>query len=90
MGKIDKENHITYIVECADGTLYTGYTKDINRRIQEHNTGIKGAKYTKSRRPVNLRYVERHPSKRAAMKREYFIKKLTKFEKEQLIESTKN
>lgn len=74
----------TYMVRCADGTLYTGWTNDLTKRLQVHNAG-KGAKYTASRRPVELVYTEEHPDKITAMQREYAIKQLTRKEKEQLI-----
>lgn len=73
-----------YIVECTDGSLYTGYTTDVARRVREHNTG-NGAKYTAGRRPVTLRYVEYHPSQSEAMRREHEIKSLTRAEKETLV-----
>lgn len=66
-------NYYTYIVECSDNTLYTGYTTDISRRISEHNNGT-GAKYTRGRAPVVLKYVEFCNSKSNAMRREYEIK----------------
>ncbi|QPW58728.1 GIY-YIG nuclease family protein [Clostridium botulinum] len=62
-----------YILECSDGTLYTGWTTDIGRRVKEHNNG-KGAKYTKARRPVTLKYYEEFKTKNEAMKRECAIK----------------
>lgn len=65
-----------YIVECADGTYYTGWTTDVERRIGEHNAG-RGARYTKYRRPVELVYVEELPDRSAAMRREYEIKQLS-------------
>lgn len=67
------EQHYCYIVECNDGTLYTGYTNNLQKRIETHNKG-KGAKYTKTRLPVKLRYFETFESKREAMKREWYIK----------------
>lgn len=70
----------TYIVECSDGTLYTGWTTDLDRRVKQHNTG-KGAKYTKARIPVKLRYFEEFIEKEEAMKRECAIKKLSRKEK---------
>ncbi len=75
----------TYIVECRDGTLYTGWTTDIEKRIEAHNAG-KGAKYTYSRRPVVLRYFECFHTKEEAMRREYEIKQMTRKEKQKLIE----
>ena len=72
-----------YIVRCADGTLYTGYTKDVAARVDVHNTG-KGAKYTRSRRPVKLVYQEPAADRSAALRREHAIKRLTRAEKEAL------
>ena len=74
----------TYIVKCADGSLYTGWTNDLNHRLQAHNTG-KGAKYTKARLPVSLAYYEAFLSKEAAMRRESQIKKLPRKQKLKLI-----
>ncbi len=78
-----------YIVECDDGSLYTGYTTDVGRRIDEHNAG-EGAKYTAGRRPVTLRYVEYHPSRSAAQSREHEIKSLSRADKEQLTPDRKD
>lgn len=75
----------TYIVECHDGTLYTGWTNDIDKRIKDHNAG-KGAKYTKPRRPVVLVYMEVFETKEEAMRREYAIKHMKKSAKMELIE----
>lgn len=77
--------HYTYMVKCRDGSLYTGYTTDVLRRTEEHNKG-KGAKYTRSRRPVTLVYYEVYETKTDAMKREYDLKQLTRVEKLKLIE----
>lgn len=74
----------TYILRCSDGTLYTGWTNDIEKRLKAHNCG-KGAKYTKTRTPVELVYVETFGTKEEAMKREYAIKHMTKQKKLQLI-----
>ncbi|MFQ3335911.1 MAG: putative endonuclease, partial [Candidatus Arcticimaribacter sp.] len=68
-----------------DGTLYTGITTNLERRIFEHNESKKGAKYTRNKRPVNLEYSERHPDRSTASKREYCIKKLSRLEKLKLI-----
>ena len=76
--------YYTYIVRCRDGTLYTGYTTDIERRLLAHNSG-KGAKYTRSRGPVELVYSEVYKTKEEAMSREWHIKRLTKKKKEELI-----
>jgi putative endonuclease len=75
-----------YIVECRDGTLYTGWTNDLQRRVNQHNSG-KGGNYTRSRCPVNLRYFERFPTKQEAMRREWQIKKLSRAEKIKLLET---
>ena len=76
--------HYTYIVECRDKTLYTGWTTDLEKRIRMHNEG-KGAKYTKSRAPVRLVYYEQYETKQEALKREYAIKQLSRKEKLALI-----
>lgn len=70
----------TYIVKCCDNTLYTDWTTDLDRRIEAHNSG-KGAKYTRSRRPVELIYAERFDTKQEAMRREWEIKQLSREEK---------
>ena len=75
-----------YIVECADGTLYTGYTNNVTHRVQEHNNGRSGAKYTRSRRPVRLVYAEQCATLSDALKREGEIKRLSRAEKLLLIE----
>lgn len=79
------DNHYIYILECSDGTLYTGYTNDLNKRLATHNEG-KGAKYTKSRLPVKRVYEEVYDTKSDAMKREYAIKQLSRFQKLKLIQ----
>ena len=76
--------HYTYMVECGDGSLYSGYTTDVERRTKEHNQG-KGAKYTRSRLPVRLVYYEEYETKTEAMRREYHLKQLTRVEKLKLI-----
>lgn len=78
-------SYFVYIVKCSDETLYTGITTDIDRRIQEHNSSDKGAKYTSLRRPVRLVYSEVSEDRSKASKREYEIKKLTKLKKLELI-----
>ena len=75
----------TYIVKCKDGSLYTGWTNDLEKRIIAHNEG-KGAKYTKSRRPVTLVYYETFETKEEAMSREYHIKRMSRREKEKLLD----
>ena len=77
------ENY-TYILRCADGTYYCGWTNNLDRRLKAHNEG-KGAKYTRSRRPVALVYYEAFSTKEEAMRREYEIKQLTRKKKEELI-----
>ena len=80
-------DHFVYILKCADGSLYTGYTVDIEKRIAEHNgQGEKsGAKYTRGRRPVELVYSEKFKTRSEAMKKEAAIKKLKRTEKQKLI-----
>lgn len=78
----------TYVVKCSDGSLYTGWTNHLEQRIQAHNEG-RGAKYTKSRRPVELVYYEELETKEEAMRREYAIKQLSRAEKIKLIEKQK-
>ncbi len=80
-----KRAYFTYMVRCADGTLYTGFTvDDVHRRIAMHNAG-KGAKYTKSRRPVELVWYHEWESEHEARSAEYHTKKLSRREKEELV-----
>ncbi|MBL7566088.1 GIY-YIG nuclease family protein [Staphylococcus saccharolyticus] len=79
------DKHFVYIVKCNDGSLYTGYAKDVNARISMHNEG-KGAKYTKMRRPVQLVYQEVYYTKSEALKREYEIKTFSRQKKLKMIE----
>lgn len=74
----------TYILTCRDGTLYTGWTNDLEKRVRIHNEG-KGAKYTKSRRPVVLAYFEEFDTKQEAMRREWEIKQMDRQQKLELI-----
>ena len=74
----------TYILKCKDGSLYTGWTNDLEQRVAAHNTG-KGAKYTKARRPVELVYFEEFETKEQAMKREYAIKQMARKDKIELV-----
>lgn len=85
MGKT--KAYYTYIVKCCDNTLYTGFTTDLEQRVQTHNAK-KGAKYTKSRTPVELVYYETFETKQLALKREAAIKKLSRQEKLRLIEAS--
>ena len=79
-----------YIVECADKSLYTGVTRDVERRLQEHNHDDKlGARYTRARRPVKLCYQETCDDRAAACKREAAIKRMTRQHKLELIKSSK-
>ena len=78
-------SYFVYILECNNGTLYTGITTDIKRRVDEHNNSKKGARYTKLRRPVKLVYSEISEDRSSASKREYEIKKLKRSEKLELI-----
>jgi putative endonuclease len=80
-------DHYVYVLECADGSLYTGYTTDVERRVAEHDAG-EGAKYTRGRTPVELRHVERFDSRSAALSREHEIKSLSRAEKERLVEGS--
>lgn len=75
-----------YILRCCDDTLYTGWTNDIEKRLETHNSG-KGAKYTRSRRPVSLVYFEEYEDAHEAMSREWHIKRLTRQQKLDLINS---
>jgi len=75
--------HYVYIVECQDGSLYTGWTTDLKKRVNQHNLG-KGAKYTRSRCPVVLRYYEIYSTREEALKREHMVKKYTHRQKLEL------
>ena len=78
--------YFVYILKCADETLYTGIATELKRRIEEHNSSDKGAKYTRVRRPVRLVYSEEYPDRSSASKREYVIKKkMSRVEKLELI-----
>ncbi len=78
---------VVYILRCRDGSLYTGITTALERRLHEHNHSPKGARYTRQRRPVTLAYSERYASRSAASKREAQLKKLERREKERLIDN---
>ena len=75
-----------YVLRCADGTLYTGYTTDLERRVAEHDAG-EGAKYTRGRTPVELVHAEAHPSRSAALSREHAVKAMARRAKERLVTS---
>ena len=76
-------DHYVYVLECADGTLYTGYTTDVDRRVAEHDAG-EGAKYTRGRTPVEVVLTEGFDSRAAAMRREHELKALSRRAKERL------
>ena len=78
------ELNYTYILECKDGTYYTGWTNNFEKRLKDHNEG-RGAKYTKARLPVSLIYYEEFQTKEEAMRREYAIKHMTRKEKEKIM-----
>lgn len=77
------------MVKCRDGSLYTGYTNDLEKRIRAHNLG-KGARYTRSRRPVELVYYEEYATREEAMSREWHIKRMTHDEKAELVKLAKS
>jgi len=77
-------DHHVYVLECADGSLYTGYTTDVERRVAEHDAG-EGANYTRGRTPVELVHTESFGSRSAALQREHEIKRLSRAEKERLV-----
>ncbi len=83
------EKNYAYLLRCADGTLYCGWTNDLEKRVAAHNAGA-GAKYTKTRRPVALAYYETFATKQEAMRREAQIKRLTRQQKLALIEAGKS
>lgn len=78
------QEFVTYILECRDGTLYTGWTNNLKNRLKSHNEGL-GSKYTRSRLPVKCVYFEKHTTQSEAMKREYQIKQLSRENKIKLI-----
>lgn len=86
---MDKGKYYAYIVQCKDGTFYTGWTNNLDKRMKAHNQGKQGAKYTRSRRPVTLVYYETFDTQEEAMSREWYIKQLTRKEKEELIQNFK-
>ena len=80
---------VLYILECSDGSFYTGITNDLGRRFQEHNEGL-ASRYTRSRRPVRVCYLESYESRSSALIRECAVKLLSRKEKEVLVNSYKN
>ena len=85
---MEQEQNYTYLVQCADGSLYCGWTNHLEARVHAQNSG-NGAKYTKSRRPVRLVYYEVFETKQEAMRREWAVKQLTRMEKLALIAAWK-
>ena len=83
--KVGDRPWFLYVVHCSDGTLYTGVTTDVSRRIREHNTGSRGAKYTKTRRPVRLVHSTNFDCRSSAQKAEHKFKKLTRVQKNKAI-----
>jgi putative endonuclease len=83
-----KSMWFVYIVICADGTYYGGITTDVHRRIKEHNSSAKGARYTRSRRPTRLVYLEKAKDRSSASKREFVIKQMARSQKELLVKTT--
>ena len=81
---MEKGRFFVYVLECADGSFYTGCTSDLERRVAEHNEG-KGCRYTRARKPVRLVHSEEHDSRMAAMRREREVKKLSRRQKEEMI-----
>ena len=80
-----EKGNYTYLVECADGSLYCGWTDDLEGRVRKHNEG-RGARYTRSRRPVRLVWAEAFGTRQEAMSREWHLKRLTRKEKLRLIQ----
>ena len=79
--------YYVYLVECVDGTYYCGYTKDLEKRVYDHNNTVHGAFYTKNKRPVKLIYSEEYETQKEAMRREYEIKTYKRKKKEELVHS---
>lgn len=84
MDESDDGNWFVYVIRCADGSLYTGITKDVSRRAKQHNAGT-ASRYTRSRRPTSLVYQEAHANHSLALKREAAIKAMTRWEKTTMI-----
>ena len=82
----ETQGNYTYILRCSDGTLYTGWTNNLEKRLAAHNDGT-GSKYTRTRRPVELVYYETFGTKQEAMSREWQIKHVSREEKEKLVAS---
>ena len=82
------ERWFVYILRCTDGSLYTGITNDLNRRLEQHNAGT-ASRYTRGRMPVTLEYQEEQPNQSLALKREIAVKALSRKAKEALVQSVK-
>ena len=82
------KKHYAYMLRCKDNSIYSGYTTDLEKRLETHNSGM-GAKYTRARLPVKLVYFEEFEDKKEAMKREWQLKQYTHIEKEKIIEGGK-
>lgn len=79
------DSWLVYILECSDKTLYTGITNNLVKRLEQHNNGDNGAKYTRNRRPVKCVYQEKQQDRSSATKREMIIKKMSRIDKLKLI-----
>ena len=86
---MNESEYYVYILECEDGSLYTGISTDPNRRFEEHKSGKLGAKYTKAHKPIKIIYTEHCKNRSEASKREYEIKQMTKAQKIELVQSYK-
>lgn len=84
---MEAENHYAYMLRCKDNSIYSGYTTNLEKRLETHNSG-KGAKYTRARLPVRLEYFEEFDDKKEALKREREFKKYTHTEKERIIQQS--
>lgn len=89
MARSTDGDHFVYVLECSDGTFYTGYTTDVERRLAEHESG-EGARYTRGRTPVELCHVEAFDSRSAAMSREYEIKQLSRDRKAEILDTVRS
>ena len=84
MAKMENNTHVLYILKCKDGSYYTGYTNDLEKRFKKHEEG-KGAKYTRGRGPLKLVFQQAFPTKQEAMRMEFAVKKLNRAQKERMI-----
>lgn len=84
MAKMENNTHFLYILKCKDGSYYTGYTNDLEKRFKKHEEG-KGAKYTRGRGPLKLVFQQAFPTKQEAMRMEFAVKKLNRAQKERMI-----